>query len=486
MRKQDSNTSGSWIARLGRRWWQYRLGLRPNQEGLRLLSEAQPDFVRACPLTQQTAAYLRLLDWSCVPKSQRHWFGHEPVSLASYIAAFLVKLDQGLPTVARLHRFLGQHPALVWGLGFPLVPDQSYFGFDPLAALPVHRHLSWALRTMPNEVLQRLLDSQVSWLKSHLPPAFGQTISLDTKHIIAWTKENNPKAYIEGKRFDKTGQASGDPDAKVGCKRQRNIQWTTPASEGKPASRVSRRIGDFYWGYASGVVVTKVEGWGEFILAELTQTFDKGDTTYFFPLMEQVERRLGCRPRYGALDAAFDAFYVYDYFHSPEHDGFAAVPFSEKGGKSIRTFDEQGLPLCEADLPMPLKFTYTDRTTAIIPYQRAKHVCPLLHPPLKSEPGQTCPIAHKNWAKGGCDTHLADTIGARLRYQLDRESEPYHAIYNQRTAVERVNSQAVDLGIERPKLRNQQAITNLNTLTYLLINLRAMQHVLTKLENENK
>jgi hypothetical protein len=27
--------------------------------------------------------------------------------------------------------------------------------------------------------------------------------------------------------------------------------------------------------------------------------------------MEQVERRLGFRLRYGALDAGFDAFYVY-------------------------------------------------------------------------------------------------------------------------------------------------------------------------------
>lgn len=58
-------------------------------------------------------------------------------------------------------------------------------------------------------------------------------------------------------------------------------------------------------------MVTKVGGWGEFVLAEMTQTFDKGDTTYFFPLMAQVKERLGRQPRYGAFDAAFDAFYVH-------------------------------------------------------------------------------------------------------------------------------------------------------------------------------
>jgi len=50
-------------------------------------------------------------------------------------------------------------------------------------------------------------------------------------------------------------------------------------------------------------------------------------------------------------------------------------------------------------------------------------------------------------------------------------------VYKQRTAVERINSQAVDLGIERPKLRNGLSIANQNTLIYLLIDLRALQRV---------
>jgi hypothetical protein len=67
--------------------------------------------------------------------------------------------------------------------------------------------------------------------------------------------------------------------------------------------------------------------------------------------------------------------------------------------------------------------------------------------------------------------------GARLRYQIDRECEVFRRIYQQRTSVERIFSQAVALGIERPKLRNQLAIANQNTLIYLLINLRAMQRL---------
>ena len=90
-----------------------------------------------------------------------------------------------------------------------------------------------------------------------------------------------------------------------------------------------------------------------------------------------------------------------------------------------------------------------------------------------------CPIQHKNWPQG-CVTPLATSVGARIRYQLDRESDIYKAVYKQRTATERINSQAKELGIERPRLRNGQAIANQNTLIYVLINLRALQRVRRK------
>ncbi len=62
-----------------------------------------------------------------------------------------------------------------------------------------------------------------------------------------------------------------------------------------------------------------------------------------------------------------------------------------------------------------------------------------------------------------------------MRALLDRESPLYHAIYNQRTACERINSQAQALGIERPKVRNGRSVAHLNTFIYLIINVRALQ-----------
>jgi hypothetical protein len=79
---------------------------------------------------------------------------------------------------------------------------------------------------------------------------------------------------------------------------------------------------------------------------------------------------------------------------------------------------------------------------------------------------------------------MPTSIGARLRYTLDRDGEAYKNLYRQRTAEERINSQAKALGIERPNICNGQAIANLNKLIYLLINLRLLQR-LRKQTSEN-
>jgi hypothetical protein len=347
------------------------------------------------------------------------------------------------------------------------------------AALPTQRHLTRLLHQLPNAYLQALLDQTVYLLRSELAdvaPEFGQAVSLDTKHILAWVKENNLKAYVKG-RYDKTQQPAGDPDCKLGCKRKHNQRARSESPQtplANPVSATTVSVGEYYWGYGSGVVATKVPGWGEFVLAELTQPFDQGDVTYFFPLMADVERRLGFRPPFGTLDAAFDAFYVYEYFHDAQ--GFAAVPFVLKGGAK-RTFSDNGLPLCKAGLPMPLQLAYTSRTTSLIEHEKGRYACPLFYP---DPTGLACPIDDPHWRKGGCTTTLATSIGARIRHQLDRESTAYKDLYKQRTATERINAQAVALGIEQPRLRNGTAIANLNTLIYVLINLRALQRVRTK------
>ena len=493
-----------------------------------------PEWVANDPVTSEYLEMFGVLDWDNFPERgpNRLWPGPVPNLRRTYAAAFMVKLIENRRYMGNLRNYLVKHPALVWLLGFRLEPDPaSRYGFDIEASVPSSRHFGRVLRNFPNSALQYLLSNTVELIGTELPPTvdFGAAISGDTKPILAWVKENNPKQFVT-ERYNKEKQPVGDPDCKLGVKRKHNgkksandlneppegkqatenleaessqeqtapliqpstitvVQSETTSQsqsadsaadsdnhEAKtpttyPKARSSVKVADeIYWGYGTGVIATKVPDWGEFVLAEYTQTFNRSDISYFFPLMEPVYERLSFRPLFGTFDRAFDAHYIYQYFH--DAGGFAAVPFVKKGGYT-REFDEAGLPLCEAGLGMPCRSTFICGTS-LIPHQRGRYVCPLLYPEVT---GESCPINHPKFAKKGCVTTMANDEGSRIRYQLDRDSDQYKEIYKQRTATERINSRAKELGIERPMLRNQKSITNQNTLIYIIINLRGLHNI---------
>lgn len=274
---------------------------------------ALPRFVRDCPVAMRNLDLLGPLDWERVPERElaRDW-GQPILPQTAQLAAWLVGLNDGRSSAGALHTYLVEHPALIWLLGFPLAPaPNDPLGFNAQASLTTPQHWTKLLRWLPHAAFHFLLADSIRVILNELralgvmPP---DCVSLDTKHILAWVKENNPKTYVAD-RFNKTRQPAGDPDCRLGCKRRSN-QGRPPTATHNPVAPQTFKRGEYYWGYGSGVVVTKVPAWGEFVLAELTQPFDQGDVTYFFPLMQQVEARLGRKPHIGTFDAAFDAWYV--------------------------------------------------------------------------------------------------------------------------------------------------------------------------------
>jgi hypothetical protein len=444
-----------------------------------------PAWVADDPVVQKYRALLGSLPWQQFPEraTERPWPGPQPEPRAPFVAAYLIKLHEDKRCMSELRTYLIEHPALVYWLGFPRVADPTApHGFNCAASVPKRRHFSTVLRSLPNAALQFLLDATVQSLQATLPPeqqaTFGDVIAGDTQALLAWVAENNPKQFIKEGRLDKTRQPTGDKDCKLGVKHRRNhapadadgSDHPTPTTDAQPASTL--HVGDdILWGYASGVVATRLPGGTEVVLAERTRPFNESDVSYFHPLMAMVEARLGRKPRYGTWDAAYDAHYVYDYFD--QAGGFAAIPFNPGKKGADRQFAPDGAPLCAAGLAMPRLFLYTDRT-ALAPYTREKCGCPLLRP---TPTGEACPIGDPHFAKGGCTTTLAATAGARIRHQLDRDGDAYKDLYAQRTMVERINSQAEALDMLHPKLRSGRAIANRNTLTYVLINLRALQRI---------
>jgi hypothetical protein len=264
-----------------------------------------PDYLPRCAAASLTIMrcldLLGPLDWGHFPERnlQRNW-GQFTIPYAALAAAELIRLNETLPSMGRLRRFLVEHPGFIGLLGFPISPaPEMPLGFNPQASLPTQRHLTHLLRQLPNAALQFLLADSVRLILAelqaqHAPPI--DCVSLDTKHILAWVMENNPKTYVAD-RFNKHKQPAGDPDCRLGCKRRHNRPASPGTPTGLPVSGRQAKVGEYYWGYGSGVVVAKIPNFGELVIAELTQTFDHADVTYFFPLMQQTEERLGYRPR---------------------------------------------------------------------------------------------------------------------------------------------------------------------------------------------
>ncbi len=145
--------------------------------------------------------------------------------------------------------------------------------------------------------------------------------------------------------------------------------------------------------------------------------------------------------------------------------GIAAVPLNTHGHEEVPR-DPDGTPYCWAGLRMTPTYQFQHTNG----YRAQRFRCPLLFP---QPTGQTC--EHAQFAKAkGCVKDPNWEKGGLMRVLLDRQSPLYHAVYNQRTSCERINSQAQALGIERPKVRNGCSVANLNTLMYLVINAKAL------------
>ena len=407
---------------------------------------------------RSTSDFFAVVDWTAVPEraNGRAWPGPQPHPRTAYIKALLVKLKEGKSYISDLRRFLVRQPVLVLLVGFRPVRDASQpFGFNVQQTVPCERWLRACQQHLDNAWLQALLTDTVHHLQAEIP-GLGVTVATDVKHIFAWVQQNNPKAYVS-QRYDPERQPAGDPDCRLGVKRHHNQEEPDGTSQAHK---------EYIWGYGTGVASATSPRYGDVVLAEYTQPFNEVDITYFEPIRQRTTATLGFAPTNWTADAAYDAWYVYQA--AAEQGGIAAVPFNQRG-QPLPVLDERGWPRCAHGLS--IHAGYLSREQAGFHTQRLH--CPLLFP----EPtGQICD--HEQFVKGpGCTKQVNVELGGLMRLSLDRHADAYRAVYKQRTSTERINSQATALGIERPHVRNLHSVRNLNTLTYILINARALDRV---------
>lgn len=411
-------------------------------------------------LVQRYRQFFALFDWSVVPEPPiaPSRPGKRPHPARAYIKALLIKIAQGFEHCTQLRSFLVDHPLLVLELGFrPILDVRESHGFDVERTVPSDRWLRKKQRLLDQSVLQALLLSTVQALCEEIP-GLGETVAFDVTHIYAWVEENNPRAYVK-ERYNPDRQPKGDPDCKLGVKRSTNKEQPDGST---------KKEKEYLWGYGSGVASATFPEYGDVVLGEYTLPFNEGDITYFVPLYIRTVAALGFYPTHITADAAFDAWYTYQTV--VHRDGIAAIPLNLHGHPESRR-DGDGVPLCAKGFRMHPTYQFSHTYG----YLSQRFRCPLLFP----EPtGQMCD--HPQFLKEkGCVKDLNWELGGQMRVTLDRQSPLYKSIYCQRTSTERINSQSKALGIKRPKVRNIHSVRNLNTLTYLVINARALQRART-------
>ena len=195
------------------------------------------------PLIADYRAFFSLLDWSAVDDWEAHRSsrGRPAHPESAYLKAFLLRIREGLLYTTQLRRFLLRHPLLVIELGFRLVLDPNApYGFDVEHTLPCEFWLREKLRCFDPALLQALLQATVRALQDEIP-GLGETVAFDVKHIYAWVKENNERAYVP-ERYDKTKRLAGDPDCRLGVKRSTNKELPDGSIEEQK---------ELIWGYGT-------------------------------------------------------------------------------------------------------------------------------------------------------------------------------------------------------------------------------------------
>jgi hypothetical protein len=410
--------------------------------------------IDADTIVQRYRALFALFDWSDIDAPARRGPGKPAHPQSAYLKAALVRINEHLSSTPRWRAYLLDHPLLVLELGFrPHVDTSQPYGFVVAKTVPSVRWLNEWLRTVDRRLLADLFEQSVLALRAEIP-GLGEVVAYDVKHIYANVKENNPRVSMKD-RFCKDHQPKGDPDCKVGVKKSTNIEQPDGSK---------KVVKEYLWGYGSGVAAATTPDYGDVITAEDTQPFNENDVSHFVPLSIQVVGILGAFPLHISADAAFDAWYVYQGCAC--RGGMAAIPRNQHA-HPVFVRDADGTPRCPAGLRMhpTYQFRHTNG------YRAQRYRCPLLYP---ARTGQSCD--HEQFTKGkGCVKDINLEAGGLMRVTLDRGSPLYKAVYQQRTACERINSQAKDLGIERPKARNIRSIRRLNTLIYISINAKALQ-----------
>jgi hypothetical protein len=326
-----------------------------------------------------------------------------------------------------------------------------YCGFNILKSLPSYWTFDRFIRTIDNELLKKLMQSQVIKL-SELGIIDTSFIALDSTPISANTKQNNPKSFAKNK-FSKNNQPKSDNDCGLGVHTASNQH--------------NERNFEYYWGYKNHVLVDCITG---LPISEITTTANVADSSVALNVLSQTNSFISIKECTFLADKGYDVKTIYNSVKEL-YNGECVIPLNKRNTKNPKKLST-GHPICEAALAMHKdgKFSNNGRT-------RQKYCCP-----FKRSKSGFCPCNHKNWNNGkkcrGCTKYV--TLPDDYRLSIDRECVSFKKIYALRTEAERYNARFKQTGQERLWVHGINATRNLNTIAHIALLAVAHATVVTK------
>lgn len=379
------------------------------------------------------------LDLSEFPESTTKT-GRNGFSKKALLCAFIVMKCECFSCITDLVDYLNNNLIIAHYCGFNIMkPLPSYWTFDRF------------IRKLDNNLLKKLMQSQVLKL-SEIDVIDTSFIALDSTPVSANAHQNNLKSFVKNK-FSKNNQSKSDKDCGLGVHTASNQH--------------NERKFEYYWGYKNHILVDCITG---LPIYELTTTADVADSTVTLDILSQTNFFLSVDECTFLADKGYDVKAVYNTVKELYH-GECIIPLNKRNAKNPKKL-ASGHPVCEAGLAMHKdgKFTDNGRT-------RQKYCCP-----FKRSKSEVCPCNHKNWNNGrkcrGCTKYV--TLPDDYRLSIDRKCISFKKLYALRTEAKRYNSRFKQTGQERLWVHGFNATQNLNSVAHIALLAVALASVVTK------
>jgi len=381
-------------------------------------------------------AYLEMfnvLDLHDIP-DRPHRCGRKGYSIHAVIRALIVKHRERIDSIPRLINHLKGNPILAEMCGFPngILPDASQF----YRFLQNTNHC--VFESIFHAVNRTLIEKNAISL---------DTFILDSKPILAATKENNPKNK-DRNITRKEQKPKRNPDATLGYFAK------------EPGGSLS-----FFWGYRTHVIVSR-EG---IALVECTLPNSATDGDVAKTLIKRLKKLYSFSR--GALfiaDKAYDVNDLYDLIID-RLKCQAFIPINSRAAKTPHHLGDHGRPLCNAGLEMAYDGAFFDKRRKTL---KRKFICP--NKKSKNH-GMTCPVNHPKSQGYGCTKYFCEVRTARA--SIPRDSARFAREYARRITVEQYFSRLGPIEAEQTTHYKLRMVKNQITIAHLTQSLVALAAV---------